>query len=126
MVKSKEIYEMFGVGWQKGSYISGSSTFAIDKEDNIYLVEDVCGEIDWEETEKYDGMVTIFKDIWENLIPIEDAHYESKIGALYEESYRFVENNQEEIIDVVRNGGEQDWGRFYIKVFSPRQLNLKE
>ena len=120
-MKTKETYETFGVGWQQGSYISGSSTFAIDKEDNVYLVAEY-GEIDHEASD-FENSITVYKAFWEELIPIADAH---DSGSMYEKSYRFVERNQKEIISIVRDGGEQDWGRYFIKVFSPRQLNIKE
>lgn len=115
-MKSEETYLMFGVGWQQGSYISGSSTFAIDKNDEIYLIEEECGSINWE-TQQCDW------EVYEHLVPIAEAHDNIR---MYEKSYRFVERNQKEIISIVRDGGEQDWGRYFIKVFSPRQLNIKE
>ena len=110
----------FGVGWGN-SYVCGSSTFCI-MDDEIYLIQE-DGEIDWENSCEY---LTVYKEIWEIPILIREAHSSQKD---YEQSYRWVENNKEMIMDLVKGNGADaypmDFGRYCLKFFSPRRLNLK-
>lgn len=91
-------------------------------DDEIYLIQE-DGEIDWENSCEY---LTVYKETWEIPIPIREAHSSQKD---YEKSYRWVENNKEMIIDLVKGSSADaypmDFGWYCLKFFSPRRLNLK-